>query len=219
MRSRILPVAGVSIAALALVATFAPSASASHGVVPSAFGHATSKAAVSHKVGTDAPCYSQMATDSGNAAVSQNFTDAGGTLDAYDNQAADDFQLKAFNVQFCAWHKSKPCHKLKIKNSSQKNLKKYTGPTGANVEGNFVIQLNKPVTLPKGKYWISIQANMPFNSGSTGEFGWELIQPTVMDPSMWINPGDGFASGCTTWKDLGTCLALGASYDTAFAIN
>ena len=226
MRSRILPVVGLSVAALALATTVAPTANASHDALAPV--HSTTGKVGPLKV-DPSTCYSQSGTDAGNAALSQDFESQ---YDAYDSQSADDFQLtstctvstitavgqyfngsgpaRSFNVYIYKWKKSTV---KKAKVTALEQSYSYDG----NIPGSFVITLDKPVKLKKGMYWLSVQANLDFSAG--GEWGWQLSSDIQYDPAVFQNPGNGFGSGCTKYADLGTCLGLGSSYDLMFSIN
>lgn len=227
MRSRILPVAGVSALALVAAASFAPMASAGgHNASPA--GKAPVGSLFHYKVNPLASCYAQTANDTGAGPVSQNFAKAD---NIYDSQGADDFKLKktckaktvsvngvyfngtgpadSVNVTFYKNKKNKPGDVIATsKNSS------YTDNSGT---GDFKIKLEKTVTLKSGTYWVSVQANMDFAAG--GEWAWLTNSKVKNNGAKWQNPDDGFATGCTKYKDLLTCIPDVGGGDLAFSIS
>jgi hypothetical protein len=67
----------------------------------------------------------------------------------------------------------------------------------------YSIGLSTPAVLAAGNYWISVQCRMDFGAGgqwfqftSTGTFG---------ATAQWQNPGNGFATPCTTWNPITLC--------------
>ena len=163
--------------------------------------------------------YDQTANDSGNGIVSQNFES---TFDAYDAQGADDFVVPAGktwkvtevdvagayfngagpsvseNVTFYTDKKGKP----------GKVVATFSNVAGAdNGTGSFSIKLPKSVKLKSGTYWVSVQSNMDFSSG--GEWAWENQTTNENSPGVWVNPGDGFGTGCTKYTNENTCIQAG----------
>jgi hypothetical protein len=89
--------------------------------------------------------------------------------------------------------------------------------TGADAAGTFTMKLKK-TKLKKGKYFVGVVANMDFSIG--GQWGWETTTNQSGAGDMWQNPGDGFATGCTTWGDMIGCLgALGQGPDFMVQLN
>ena len=154
--------------------------------------------------------YDQTDNPGSNALSSQDFEAAN---DAYDNQAADDFEIPAgdgswtieevfvagayftgstgpvpaANVYFYADAGGLP----------GAELYSALGVTAVDSGGSLTVTLPTPATLPAGRYWLSVQARMDFTAG--GQWGW--FERTVLSghASAWRNPGDGFGSGCTDW--------------------
>ena len=227
MRSRILPAVGISAIALVAAAAFAPGASASgHGMSPAAKGAVS---APSHAK-TAASCYNQADNDNGVGIVSQNFE---ATFDQYDAQGADDFKIAAggckikivhadglyfngagpavnFTVEF---YKSGTTPTTLIKSLT----KKYVDTSGG--LGSVDIKLGKKgPKLDKGKYWVSVIANLDFQAG--GEWGWNTNNTQRQLAAVWQNPGNGFGSGCTTWGNMVSCIgALGQGPDFSFSLS
>jgi hypothetical protein len=70
--------------------------------------------------------------------------------------------------------------------------------------GSIVATFASPITLTAGTYWFSGQANKEF--GTTGQWYARLDSVGAGSPAKWQNPGAGFALGCTSWSNLGTCF-------------
>ena len=178
---------------------------------PTAAGHGKVVAPMATAAGT---IYSQNGTDSGIGIVSQNFESS---FDIYDARAADDFKVtKAtasevdvtgvyFNGAGLAVSENVTYYKTK-KGLPGKLIKDYPGLSGTDSgTGSFTIK--HPKTALKGQVWASVQANMDFSVG--GEWGWENQTTVVGSPAAWINPGDGFATGCTKYTAETTCIPDG----------
>jgi hypothetical protein len=77
----------------------------------------------------------------------------------------------------------------------------------------------QPVTgapsLKPGTYWLSEQ---PVSSGSTQWF-WATIAPQRGAAALWKNPGNGYGSGCTTYKPLSQCGFAPSQVDAKFRLN
>jgi hypothetical protein len=221
MRSRAIPALGLSVVALALATSLAGTANAASG--PSA-SHSGTSAATIH--GPDAACFSNMGGDTGVAIVSQNFEAA---FDAYDAAGADDVKLR----RRCAVHHidvagqyfngsgpaaSETVTFYKDASGSPGAVIKTQTVTGADTAGSFSIPLSTVKLRGHKTYWVSVQANLDFSVG--GEWGWENTTDAKKLPAMWENPGDGFATGCTTWGNMQSCLGGTApGPDFMFAIS
>jgi hypothetical protein len=85
-------------------------------------------------------------------------------------------------------------------------------------KGSFHLVLTRAVRLDPGTFWISVRANMWFSRG--GLWGWETTSDQHGTGAMWKNPGDGFATGCTTYMDMLTCLGdVDQGPDFIFSVN
>jgi hypothetical protein len=240
MRSRPLALAGVGVAALAVgVALAAPANGAGHPVGV-AFGSSASDSHAASAHSTAASCYAQLDNDNGVGIVSQNFEPS---LDAYDSQGADDFTLtkkckvKTVSAAGAYFNGSGPADSFNVFfydsiSSRDGGLEMaargklpdktcldatYTDSSGT---GNPTIKCKTKLTASPSKkrtFWVSIQANMSFGTG--GEWGWNTNNTVRGSASLWQNPGDGFATGCTTYTTTTTCLPLGEGGDFSFALN
>lgn len=207
MRSRALPAVGISVAALVLTA-FAGTASAAAGptAVATSGGVDTSQSRTTLKT-----CFANVDGDSGVGIVSQNFEAA---FDIYDNSGAADFtldtkcklkQVTAYGVYFNGFGPATSETVTIYKNKKGKPGKVKTSQTvtGSDAAGTFTIKLKKKKLKP-GKYFVGVVANLDFSVG--GEWGWETTINKSGNGDMWQNPGDGFATGCTSWGDMVSCL-------------
>lgn len=89
--------------------------------------------------------------------------------------------------------------------------------TGADNAGSFQIRLQPAVRLRPGRYWVSVVTNQTFTPN--GQWGWETRTVQNNGPAVWQNPGDGFATGCTTWANMQGCIGpLGEGPDFMFAL-
>ena len=199
----------LALASLPLVATAGPSASF-HG-----------QAQAPAHVNPDTVLYDQTSNDSGIGIVSQNFES---TFNAYDAQAADDFTVPAntvwnvtevdvigvyFNGAGLARDENITIYK------SKKHLPGavvFTSEIAGTDNGTGSFNIMIPKTKLKGgasgtQYWVSVQANMDFLVG--GEWGWENQTTSEGTAAVWENPGNGFATGCTTYTTETTCIPDG----------
>lgn len=169
--------------------------------------------------------YDQNDNDAGVGITSQNFES---TYDAYDNQGADDFTLTGkakvtgIVVTGSYYNGSGPAASLHVT-----FYKASGGKPGAVVAdfpavvptdsfGSFTAKLPK-AKFKKGTFFVSVQANMDFAVG--GQWAWETRSVQNGGPAQWQNPGDGFATGCTTWGDLTTCIPSGEGPDYMFTLT
>ncbi len=227
MPARIIPVAGVSAAALVAAATFASTAGAQEHHVTSSSQSSVSSLVKFHPSALST-CYKQLANDNGTGIVSQNFT--ANAEASYDSRGADDFKLKSAcqvkrvdvagryfkgngladseNVIFYRNYKGKPGGVI----SSQQNLAGVDDGTG-----NLKITLNSPVGLKSRRYWVSVQVNMDFGAG--GEWGWLTNNTRNGNPAVWRNQGDGFGTGCINFTKLRKCISNHEGPDFVFALS
>ncbi len=177
--------------------------------------------------------YDQYNSDHDNLITnSQNFEPA---FDSFDDQTADDFVVPAGHT----WNVSQvevaggyfngagPASSVNVfiyANNpatnlpgtlvfSQLNILYAAGPA----RGDFVIPLSPAATLAPGTYWLSVQANMSFNPN--GQWGWTDRLVGANNPAAWIQPGNGFATGCTNWGRRGTCVFDPTAPDKVFRLR
>jgi hypothetical protein len=174
--------------------------------------------------------YDQNDSDDGIGIVSQNFESS---FDQYDAQAADDFtvpaggrwKIKEVDVTGVYFNGSGPAASENVTfykdrhGRPGKTVGSYT-VTGADSFGSFVMDLGKGQQVRGGlsgrTYWVSVQANLDFFAG--GEWGWENRTGTNGGAAQWQNPGNGFATGCSTWGDENVCIPDGQG-DHMFTIR
>lgn len=219
MRSRILPVAGVSAAALAAALAFAPMASASHGVGVSA-------KSVTHSSHTAAgACYAQHDNDNGVGIVSQDFESS---LDAYDSMGADNValkktcKLKTVNADGIYFNGSGPATGFNVTFYAGKKSPGKATKSCANASytdsgfGSPVIKCTGKLSKKKAK-WVSVQAVLAFSAG--GEWGWNTNNTVRGQASKWQNPGGGFGTACSSWGDTTSCIPSGEGGDFSYGLN
>jgi hypothetical protein len=161
-------------------------------------------------------CYSQLNGADVGGVVSQNFEKIYDTLDA---SGADDVLLRgtcrvsqvsvegsylnfaelpsSMHVTFYRSSRGQVGEVL----SNQDNLS-FAEPIN---DGDFVVDLARPVTLLSGRYWVSVQANMSFTT--QGEWYWSTNETQRNNKAKWANPKDGWGTFCTTWKDVDKCFS------------
>jgi hypothetical protein len=158
--------------------------------------------------------YDQTDLGDGNAITSQNFE---ASFDVYDNQAADDFTVPAgvkWQITKVAvtgqYSLAGPLASANVTFYKKKSglpdkvVKTYPGVAVTDSAGSLVITVPK-TTLKPGNYFVSVQGNMDFSVG--GQWYWGIRTAQAGSPAAWQNPGDGFASGCTTWGVMATCIS------------
>ena len=165
------------------------------------------------------PLYDQTASTITNADVSQDFETSN---NAYDNQGADDFVVPAgktwtitqvevdgqyfngpgpaasVNVTFYADASGVPGTAVR----TFANLPYSNGP-------NFTIPLPSSVVLAPGHYWLSVQSRQDFTPA--GEWGWDGNAVQTRSAAAFQNPGNGFGTGCTTWRARATTCSIDAN--------
>jgi hypothetical protein len=171
--------------------------------------------------------YDQNNDDNGVGVVSQNFE---ADLDAYDSQLADDFvvpdtghpwQITGVTVTGVYFNGLGPAASETVTfyrdaNGVPGEVENTQTVVGADSNGSFTIPLDK-FALPAGHWWVSVQANMDFSSG--GEWGWETRNGQNGTAAVFQNPGDGFATGCTSWTTMTTCIPAGEGPDLMFSLS
>jgi hypothetical protein len=228
MRSRLFWALAAGAVAALLVAGLGTGASAGPSVGPG----------VAHKGGAHAlitpsahkSLYDQNDMDQGIGIVSENFGEP--IFEIYDSQGADDFTVpsgrqwtvKEVDVTGVYFNGAGPAASENVsfyQSSSGRPgalIHKYSRIVGVdNGTGSFVIDLGRGVKLGEGHYWVSVQINMRFDC--CGEWGWETRTTQHRKPAMWQNPGDGFSTGCTTYRALTKCIPVGEGPDFMFALR
>jgi hypothetical protein len=212
MRSRILAVAGLSIAALAAATTLASGANAAHG--SATLGHGGT---MQSHVAAAKSCYSHTGTFT-DGLVSNVMSDQA-TLTA---TGAADFKLKkactvktvvaygaylatpATQSEVVTFYKAK-------KGEPGKTISTQT-VKGKDASGVFTIKLKKAVKLGAGSYFVGVQAN----TNSAAPWYWVYDATASGGVDQWENPGGGYGV-CPTWGPVTTCS--GANDGTDFEVT
>ncbi len=89
----------------------------------------------------------------------------------------------------------------------------------SDVTGSFVIDLGAGCVVPQGTAWIAHQANLDFAVG--GQHFFSNTATVTGSEGHFVNPGDGFGSGCTTFSPSGTVCGVGggAAQDYLFSVS
>lgn len=159
-----------------------------------------------------ATLHDQMTPYTGAAVGSQDFSN-----DAFDHEAADDFTVPAgatwsvdgidvvgfgrassdFTVRFYSNNASLPGSLLATRMATA---------TGTTVQGrgdlDYALRF-AAVDLSTGTYWVSVQAAVV--TGNPGWF-WSANETSNGNPAVWRQPGDGFATGCTSFATSNDCF-------------
>lgn len=206
-----------SVAALALCVGGAASAAGHNPVTQAKITHAKAHFKGANRALT--VLYDQNDDSEGYADISQNFESS---LDAYDAQGADDFtvpdgstwKVQEVDVTGLYFQGSGPADSENVyiykagKHGIKKLVASFEGLSGDDDGfGNFSIDLGHGAKLKSGHYYVSVQANMDYGVG--GEWGWATRVTQAGDFALWQDPGDGFATGCTTWAQENVCLENG----------
>jgi hypothetical protein len=173
--------------------------------------------------------YDQTSNPSGFGFISQDFEAA---FNAFDSEAADDFVVPSGQswtidtVEVIGFYSSTvPVTSTvdvifytnsgtNLPDTSVSSALGVVPAVGAN--GFLTVTLPAAVMLSPGAYWMSFQANLNFNPNSSL---WYWLMRTVQANNgfAWRNPGNGFATGCTTWTRATSCGAT--QPDLLFRLN
>lgn len=177
--------------------------------------------------------YTQTAGASGVGQTSQQF---GPANDTFSNQGADDFivpgggwTIRSFDFQGDIFNDPAPANFQLITDVHVVIYNDAAGQPGSVVDsfpdlvpafqdtlGNFTVNLPCAVNLPAGTYWVSVFVDQDF--ATFGQWGWNTTTVATNGFAVWRNPGNGFASGCTSWTTRSACLAS-LNPDNVFVIH
>jgi len=186
-----------------------------------------------HGEGLPAALYSQLDNPAGNGVPDQDFE---ASFDGYDAFAADDFVVTdaagwtitevrtvgttgtpggaTVTVNFL--NNSAGGGDPDLPGSAVAGCS-YSGIAPTDTLGSFTIALPTACILAPGTYWVEVQTNQSF--ASFGQHFWSNRSTQTGSESAWRNPGDGFATGCTTYAPQTICgVGGGASPDLLFEI-
>ncbi|MDX2040106.1 MAG: hypothetical protein SF097_02605 [Acidobacteriota bacterium] len=172
--------------------------------------------------------YNQTDNGSGNGAPDQDFEAA---FDSYDSEGADDFVVPANRV----WTVQSVYQVSTTGSGANQTADVTFYSNNAGVPGGVVCQRNGSAAvvtagdttttlggggcvLPAGTYWVGVQVNQNF--GTFGQHFWSNRSTQTGNESVWRNPGDGFATGCTNFDRQTTCgVGGGQSPDFLFRLD
>jgi hypothetical protein len=173
--------------------------------------------------------HNQLDGGTGYGITSQDFES---TLNVFDSEAADDFEVPAGET----WTIQTVTVYGFFSNAgavlNQVWVRFYTDVNGlpapsffnqslvyVNTAGSFNITLPQPQNLNSGRYWVSVQARMDY--GTQGQWFWyeRNVQYPNSNPSAWRNPGGGFGTPCTNWGSRVSNCGVGISPDLIFALG
>ncbi|MFZ2236088.1 MAG: hypothetical protein WAV67_06895, partial [Dokdonella sp.] len=165
--------------------------------------------------------------------TNQNFATA---QDAYDGELADDFVVPAGgwgvnsvnfpitasaggNVTLATWNITFYSNGAGIPGAADVGCTYLAQPgTGATAAGGTItVTLPTQCNLTAGTHWFSAQSNLDFAAG--GQTFWSNYPaPAVGADAVFRNPGDGFATGCTTFTSVVTCAVGGSAPNYIFQL-
>jgi hypothetical protein len=168
--------------------------------------------------------YEQNDGVAGNRA-SQDFETS---FDAYDCEGADDFYVPAgetWNIhQVIAAGQYSLTGPFDLANVSFYNdiggvpdetaFASFLALPAVDNSGALTVELPACLTLNEGHYWVGFQGANDY--GTYGQWYWQENPVVYGDQACWRNPGNGFASGYTTFTDLST--VSGSSNDFIFSL-
>jgi hypothetical protein len=164
--------------------------------------------------GRQALLYDQTNDPSGNGAPDQDFE---ALYDTYDCEGADDFdvtwadgwnvqQIQTVGTQTSGGTASTAKVTLFADASGTPGaqLCAYSGLAVIDTAGALTINLPTDCFVGVGMAWVAVQAQQDF--ATAGQHFWSNRTTQSFATGLWRNPGDGFASGCTTWSPLASCI-------------
>ncbi len=170
--------------------------------------------------------YDQTGDASGNGAPAQNFSAAS---DAYDSEAADDFVVPAggWTISTVNMVTSTTGPFTGTAPAAVNIYPDAAGMPGASAACSFsatatvaaattTIPLAGGCSLAAGTYWVAVSVQLDFTPN--GQIFWSNRNTQTNSLSVWRNPGDGFATGCTNWGTVPACNVGGAFPDFQFQI-
>ena len=154
-------------------------------------------------------------------------------FDAYDCEAADDFEVppgevwrvRTIRIRGTYYDAMGPADSLNVRFYRHANgvpgdiLQAYPAlPYLEELPGTgwLMATLPEPMKLKPGRYWLSVQVNMAFQFA--GQWAWETRAAQRGHPAVWRNPGDGFETGCTSYRPTAECFQLGQGPDYLFTL-
>lgn len=167
--------------------------------------------------------YDQTDFASGNGYPDQDFEAA---FDAYDCEAADDFEVTfptgwdVNEVAVVGTNQLGPPVDITIRFYPDNGglpdaapICDYPDLTSFVGSGSITTTLPAPCSLAPGFYWVSHQVQQDFLTA--GQHFWSNRTVVSNSPGVWRNPGNGFATGCTDWAPAGTVCGVGGGFNDA----
>jgi subtilisin-like proprotein convertase family protein len=170
--------------------------------------------------------YDQNDNATASDVTSQDFETA---LDAFDDEAADDFVVPpghvwsidsvfvdgeytvgpaaAVNLTFFADDSGVP----------GSTACSYPLQTPADSAGDFTFTLGTPCVLGPGTYWMDVQTRQ--DAGTAGQWFWHTRSVQSNSAAVWRNPGDGFGTGCTSFSPMLACIPGALGPDLLFTLS
>ena len=84
-----------------------------------------------------------------------------------------------------------------------------------NEPDTFFINLDMPVVLQPGHYWVTVDASV---ASGYAEWGWKPATGPYGYEAVWRNPQNGFGTGYTTWTPITTVWSGTSETDFSFAL-
>lgn len=85
--------------------------------------------------------------------------------------------------------------------------------------GAFVVDLGAGCVVPQGTVWLVHQTNLDFAGGVGGQHFFSNTSTVTGNEGHFLNPGDGFGAGCTTWTASSVCgVGGGGAQDYLFSV-
>ena len=174
--------------------------------------------------------HDQTGNPGGNGVPDQNFEAA---FDAYDCMGADDFEVPAdrlwtVETVFIVGTYTGTGVAVSVNVAIHQDaagvpgtvVQSFTGlAPSSDVAGQITVNLPGGVPLGEGRYWVAMQINKDFGGGN-GQHFWSNTSVQNFNLAAWINPGNGFGSGCTNWTNTQTCgVGGGATIDLQYSIS
>lgn len=176
--------------------------------------------------GVSVVLYDQTDNAAGNGFPVQNFESG---YDAYDSEGADDFVVPAGGWTIDTVNIVSTVG-TPLATTATVNIYPDAGGlpaaaascsspgAAANVTAtDTTITLNAPCALGAGTYWVAVQVDVNF--ATNGQIFWSNRTTQTGNEAVWVNPGDGFGSGCTVFTPVTTCgVGGGTNPDQLFQI-
>jgi len=170
--------------------------------------------------------YDQNDNATASDATSQDFETA---FDAFDDEAADDFVVPAGqtwsidSVFVDGEYTGGPAAAVNLTFFDDSSgvpgsaVCSYPLQTPADSAGDFTFTLATPCVLGPGTYWVDVQTRQDL--GTAGQWFWHTRSVQSNTAAVWRNPGNGFATGCTTFSPMLTCLPSSGGPDFLFTLS